>query len=86
MFDYFMRFENKEEAHTWMREHTDPVNIVLDDIGVLYTAIAQGELDEDGNPLITYVEKQGYHVNVRSRVEIHCDKVIVVNTPDRVFA
>lgn len=89
MFDYYLRFDSKTQAHSVLSDYIldgvlcgDRV-ISIDEIGTLYTYT----LIEGSDPVMhTAEEKPGYHVNIRSRVEKIFEHVISPETPSRLWA
>lgn len=89
MFDYYLRFDSKEQAYSVLSDYIldgvlcgDRVTSI-DEIGTLYTYT----LIEDSDPVMHTAEaKPGYHVNIRSRVEQSFEHAISPETPSRLWA
>ena len=99
MFDYFLKFENKEQADAvlYRLEGADPENSVegelvanysnIDVIGLIYKPTGEAIQSEEGEVAVM-LALQGWHVNIRS--EVPCPELarfsIQPNNPCRVWA
>lgn len=64
MFDYNLRFANKEDADNFLKQYDDPLQYLIHHIGEIYK--------DD-------LKVFGWFVNLRSRKEIHIPSSLLVN-------
>jgi len=82
MTDYFLRFENEEQALPLLELFEN-----VDMIGTIYEPTGETKIDKEGTEYPEVLPIPGFHVNIRTSksVESLADFLISVNNPVRVW-